>query len=276
MIRFMSGKSQRRQQGFTLIELLVVIAIIAILAALLLPALSRAKEKAQSINCVSNFKQLTLCWTMYAGDNDDHLVKNFTIGNGSAPGAWVEGDAAKDPLIVQRRNLQAGALWNYNKSFGIYKCPSDRTVIMGTTVPRLRSCSISTGMNWRDGTSSPLAAEGSFTKLGSIQNPGPALASVFVDEKAFDDADKPKGVSQNSIDNGAIGIHSVADAPNGSWWNVPAARHSKAGVVSFADGHAELWKWRGSFILVASCFSTVPSGSAADKADAMRMQETVP
>src|SRR5512139_397947 len=112
-------KSERAVNGFTLIELLVVIAIIAILAALLLPALSRAKEKAQGIHCVSNFKQLTLCWTMYAGENHDHLVKNFTIGNGSAPGAWVEGDAAKDPAVVQDRNLRAGALWTYNQSLGI-------------------------------------------------------------------------------------------------------------------------------------------------------------
>ena len=264
-----------RCDGFTLIELLVVIAIIAILAAMLLPALGKAKQKAQGIQCLSNLKQLTLCWTMYAGDNEDHIVRNYTIGNGSAPGAWVEGDAAKDPLIIQERNLRAGALWTYNQSLGIYKCPSDRTVIMGTSVPRVRSYAISTGMNWVDGAAAIASGQqGKVNKMTAIINPAPTLASVFLDEKAADDADKPKSSSQNSIDNGALGIHSLATAPNGRWWNVPAERHSAIGVISFGDGHVELWKWRGTFILTATPGSTPTT--AVDKSDALRVQATVP
>ena len=116
--------------GFTLIELLVVIAIIAILAAMLLPVLHKAKAKGQGISCLNNLKQLQLTWFMYAADHNDKLVYNNSHGPGEPPG-WVSG-WIKDPIDATNVTLliyPKGLLWDYNKSLSIYKCPADKSTV---------------------------------------------------------------------------------------------------------------------------------------------------
>ena len=246
----------------------MVIAIIAILAAMLLPALSKAKSRALTTACINNLKQLTTCWVMYAGDNNDRLVRNWSDGLKAAPCAWVVGDAANDPVSIQTNNIRNGALFQYNGSLGIYKCPVDNSKITGTTTPRVRSYSMSTAMNWINcGPVCNDALEAGIKqhKASQILDPGTSKAAVFLDEH------------EDSIDNGACGIYGLnsATSPTLGYWNVPATRHNQGCVFSFADGHAENWKWRGPYI-----FKPVAqlkfNPTAADDQDALRIQQTVP
>ncbi len=241
----------RNHKGFTLIELLVVIAIIAILLAILMPALSRVKEQGKRAACLSNLKQLQLAWSMYADENDDNIVNGeaYGGGDGTAPipsggrhagEQWWTGDDVGDfwagislPQELQQRAIRAGALYPYTKSETLYRCP---TGVRG----EMRTYTITDAMNGlrRDGTYRIFAGletgirDGRtvlwIKKRSEITSPGPGLRIVFLDE--------------GRITPDSYATHYL----NERWWDPPFVRHGDGTNVSFADGHADYWKYMGS------------------------------
>jgi prepilin-type N-terminal cleavage/methylation domain-containing protein/prepilin-type processing-associated H-X9-DG protein len=232
MVEMMNAKRHENgvAWGFTLIELLVVIAIIAILAAMLLPALAKAKEKANTTACLSNLKQLQLCYIMYIGDNNEFIPPNDAAPTASAIYAWVAGDAKTDTTT----NIENGVLFQYNRSVKIYVCPDDKSTTIPDLLhphgfPRTRSYSIDNVL-----ADSETSVNRLIEKASQVKNPAPVQQSVFWDEDS------------RSCDNGSFGIR---PAGTWQWWNLPASRHNKGCTVSFFDGHVEYWRWRDTSVL---------------------------
>jgi prepilin-type N-terminal cleavage/methylation domain-containing protein/prepilin-type processing-associated H-X9-DG protein len=251
-----SGKCR----GFTLVELLVVIAIIALLAALLLPAVNRAKITAQSIACVNNLKQLELCSHLYSNDFADFLPPNQVGAFVSAPNttndlqtvanakSWCPGISPEDATPY---NVENGLLFPYNKSPGIYRCPADHSTVIGhPELLRTRSYTMDISLNCPD-------VDGSFQKYTGINGPTPSDLFVFIDTHSED------------IWDATFGIFS-SDSPWSDYWlDFPADWHNQGANLSFADGHVAHWRWRAPKVFEGLWW---PADSDDDQYDLRRLQ----
>ena len=268
-----------RRKGFTLIELLVVIAIIAILAALLLPALSKAKQRGQSISCLARLKQLQLAWIMYCDDNNARMPQNISVSSGKLgsgsptlgadylPGGmyavWALGTSGGPPDWTNDLNITQGTLWPYVNAKEAYKCPGD-------PIPeRNRTYSINCWMN------------GIQSFNGTIPMPWPGLDVWF--QKTTDLTMKMEPTATFVfIDESQFTINEafflIDLAKTGTWIDAPATYHLRGGNLSYVDGHAENKRWSDSSLFVehkGSGAAGWPYDSSSDDLHWLQMRATI-
>jgi prepilin-type N-terminal cleavage/methylation domain-containing protein/prepilin-type processing-associated H-X9-DG protein len=252
--RFRVGRNFGAGEGFTLIELLVVIAIIAILAALLLPALTRGKLKAQGIQCMNNHRQLCLAWRMYTEDNSDRLLyASATVTSLGSPDAtwpyvWCTGkmdfNGGNASNWDPNKDIYQSPMWPYcGKNLSIFHCPADRSYVLfgGQRRARLRTMSMNAYLGGFGGKAigtGNMTAYTLYLKYSELQYPGPDRVFVFLDER------------EDAVNWGNAIIDMSGYSPNNPgayrFLDIPASYHGNAGGFSFADGHSEIKKWRDS------------------------------
>ena len=258
------GFNKKPAAAFTLVELLVVIAIIAILAAILLPVLSRAKARAQTLACLNNLKQLELCCHLYATDFNDFWPPNQVGGYVGAPSStngvsvvtnslsWCPGIAPQDSSVDN--TVKAGNIYTYNKTPAIYHCPADLSTVDGQPgVPRTRSFCMDISLNCDQAAST-------YRKFTDIIQPVPGNLFVLIDTQEED------------IWDATFGIFSPDSFWADYWLDLAADRHSRGANISFADGHVEHWHWKAPKIFYGPWW---PASSEGDLDDLHRLQQCV-
>jgi prepilin-type N-terminal cleavage/methylation domain-containing protein/prepilin-type processing-associated H-X9-DG protein len=264
-----TAPTNQLRHGFTLIELLVVIAIIAILAGLLLPALAKAKTKAQGIMCMNNTKQLLLAWKMYA---DDHQG-TFPPNEDNAMGGWIRGwldynGSADNTNVAYLIDQKFAKLAPYTKSPGIYKCPADQSKSLGRRGPsRVRSIAMNQaiGPDLR-GTDTPPRGQWLphppykvFVKEGHLNDPAPVNLWIFLDEHP------------DTINDGGFAVAMTGQ----TWVDMPANYHNGACGFAFADGHSEIHKWLNKNKIPPVRYQSVSgfSGNTSPNSDVVWIQQ---
>ena len=277
------------RKGFTLIELLVVISIMSMLMSILLPSLNRAREQGKRIHCLSNLRQLTLAWNMYAMDNGGKLCSSETSWNdpalSSRTNSWVaEGEEIPGNTTGgTEQAIKDGVLWPYTQSLGLYECKSARSYLSINSRPdRLRDYSLSVVMGVY-----PLKADGiegySFLTLTEI--PRPAEKMVFIDADGGVTSELGSGQNFWWLHH-SLNVLGSESSPSGHhYWkcyknadgtlniNMITARHSNGCNLSFADGHCEYWKYKDlrTVKLANGKISEDEAGTSENNADIKRM-----
>ncbi len=260
---------QRPSAAFTLIELLVVIAIIAILAGILLPVLSKAKTRSEGTGCLSNLRQLQLCWRLYVDDNNGLMPPSNDVISGlmfrGVEPSWAVGDGVHD---LTTSNLMRGVLYPYNKSVAIYRCPADKnTVANHPQILRTRTYQLNTPLNgYINGVPEPTGLQHHKTKESQLLTPPPVQVFTFIDPHPA------------CADGSLFGVSIVEIDPVGGnqWSNMPGEQHNQGANLAFADGHAQRFAWRWSRKVSYPLWDYTPFANAADRSDWQRLADATP